>query len=705
VRPQGPTYWLLDERTGWRTARDQPADGAVAATDLRLAAAPDGPLGLAAEDGSLGGLVMPTGFALSADGICYLLDPNGTLVRRFDPPGQRFVPVLGGTLPPHDVTALGGVVNIAITGRQLYLADRRARRVLVYGLPELSLRHAWTGDWDLADVRSDGSATYLLDQARAAVWQHRPHQDEPRLVLSDPGLGGHARAVAVDRDGVRYMYAPEHGGLMQYDDAGRRTAEYTDPGPLRARFTAPSLRLAAGVFVLPQTLTRVCGRHAEPDPGGEAAEPATAAPDGPAFDRTGTPVPSPRPSRGPRLYLKSGEWVSAALDSRIYRCQWDRVALDVSALPAGTSVAVETSTSDVPAPADWTAAGLRAGQAHAPTAPPEAEDVDWPVRSRPGRYLTVRLRLTGPGRATPVLSALRLHYPRSSYLEFLPSVFGMDPDAKDFLERFLGAFQAEWDELSVQIADLPAYADPKAVPAGAPLNYLAGWLGLPLDQRWNSEQQRAWLLASQAVLRRRGTPRALRALLAALVANLTGVSPDPVGYPALVEGFRTRTWFGLDQADAAPAPLWSPDVVARFRLGSYATVGQARLVSISDPVHDVFTTTANSFRVYLPSSWVRNAEDERAVRRLLTAESPATCRYELVLVEPRLRVTKQSTVGLDTVVAALPRARLACTHDDPPPSRPPRHRLGLDTVLMAAQPHRPIQVGAGTRIGRRTRIR
>jgi phage tail-like protein len=711
VRPQGPTYWLLDGQTGWRTALDQPADGAVAGTDLRLATAPDGPLGLAAEDGSLGGLVMPAGFALSADGICYLLDPNGVLVRRFDPAGQRFVPVLGGA-PPDDVTALEDVVNIAITGQQLYLADSRARRVLVYGLPELSLSHAWTRDWDLADVRSDGSATYLLDQAGAAVWQHGPHQDEPRLVLSDPGLAGYARTVAVDRDGVRYLYAPERGGLIQYDDTGRRTAEYTDPGPLRTRFTAPPLRLVTGVFVLPQTLARTCGRHAEPDREGEAAEPATAGPAGPAFDRTGTPVPAPRPSRGPRPYLTSGEWVSAALDSRIYRCQWDRVALDVSALPAGTSVAVETSTSDaetstsdVPAPADWTAAGAQAGRAHAPTAPPEAEKLDWPVRSRPGRYLTVRLRLTGPGRATPVLRALRLHYPRSSYLEFLPSVFGMDPDGKDFLERFLGAFQAEWDGLSARIAGLPAYADPKAVPTGAPLNYLAGWLGVPLDQRWTTEQQRAWLLASKAVLRRRGTPAALRALLAALLANLSGVALGSVGYPALVEGFRTRTWFGLDPADPAPAPLWSPDVVARLRLGSYASVGQARLVSVSDPVHDVFTTTANSFRVYLPSSCVRTAEDERAVRRLLTAESPATCRYELTLVEPRLRVAMQSTVGLDTVVAALPRARLACTHDDAPPSRPPRHRLGLDTVLVPAQPHRPIRVGAGTRVGKRTRIR
>src|SRR5262249_24867105 len=242
-------------------------------------------------------------------------------------------------------------------------------------------------------------------------------------------------------------------------------------------------------------------------------------------------------------------------------------------------------------------------------------------------YLAVRLRLSGPGRATPMVRALRVHYPRSSYLEFLPAVFGMDADSKDFLERVLGAFQTEGDTLSARVTDLPAYVDPKAVPAGMPLNYLAGWVGVPLDQRWTADQQRAWLLASLAVLRRRGTPAAITALLAALLANLSGVPARLVGLPAMVEGFRTRDHLQVGATDPTPVRLWSLDAVARMRLGSYAKVGQARLVSTGDPAHDLFTQTANSFRVYLPSTWVRTSEHERAVHRLLTAERPATSQY------------------------------------------------------------------------------
>lgn len=701
MRPQGPTHWLLDAATGWRTAS---ADRVVAGADLRLAAVPDGPLGLAAEDGSLGGLVLPTGFAVSEDGICYLLDPGGTVVRRFEPATRRFVPVLGAEPPPRgDVTELGQVVNIAITGRQLYLADRRHRRVLVYGLPELSLRYVWTKDWDLADVRTGGDATYLLDTATGTVWRQRPHEDEPQVLFTAAGEAGRATRLAVDDGGAVYLSGP--GTLARYDATGHRGTVFTDPGPLRPKFTAPPLRLVAGVFVLPAGLTGDCGRHADPAREGTVAEPASSAPHGPAFDRAGRPVPPPRPTRGPKPYRRAGEWVGAVLDSRIYRCVWDRVRLDLAALPPGTSVSVETTTSDTPDVGEWTAAGTRTGRPHAPAAPPLSGDVDWPIRSAPGRYLAVRLRLTGPGRATPLVRAVRAHYPRSSCLEFLPAVFGMDADGKDFLERFLGVFQAEWDALASRVSDLPAYVDPKAVPAGAPLGYLAGWVGVPLDQRWTAEQQRAWLLASLAVLRRRGTPAAVTELLATLLATESGVPAGGIGLPALVEGFRIRGRLQVGSTDPTPLPLWSPDVVARLRLGAYAEVGRARLVSTGDPAHDLFTQTANSFRVYLPSAWVRTAEDERAVHRLLTAERPATSRYDLDLVEPRLRVAVQSTVGLDTVIGAVPEARLAHAHDDAPPSRAPRHRLGWDTVLASARPQQPVRVEASTRIDTGTGIR
>lgn len=710
MRPQHPTHWLLDGHTGWRTTR---ATGLAAGEHLRLSAEHHGPLGFGAEDGSLGGLVLPVGVALGPGGpaaTCYLLDPAGRLIRRFDPLHEAFRPVLGGTPPGgadpcRHTTALGAAVNIAIAGDLLYVADRHCRRLLAFGLPHLELRHLWTGYADLADVTSDGTAAYLLDRARARVWRHVPGQDRLRLVVEDTRRGGRLHRVAVDREGLVHLYDPAAGRLHRYDRHGRAQAVFTDPEALRDRFPAPPIRLAAGVFVLPTPRPQPgCDRQS--GPAGQSADYGATAEEGPAFDRTGRPRPRTRPRRGPQPYARQGTWTGPVLDSRIYRCVWDRIELDLTALPVGTTLTVETATFDQPPPdpdtAQWDPAGTLTGRAQPPGAPPQAEAADWPVRSRPGRHLAIRLHMTGPGWATPLVRSLRLRYPRSSYLEYLPAVYRSDADGKDFLERFLSALQATWDGIEEHITDLPRYVDPAAVPAGAPMRYLAGWLGIPLDASRPPQHQRRWLQTQLAVRRRRGTPAALRALLAAALADRPPTGPGETGYPVLVEGFRTRHHLALGRPAAgtvgAPLPLWSPRVTDRLHLGADAEVGRARLVSTADPGRDVFTTTADTFRVYLPSAWVRTAEDERAVHRLLAAEKPATSRYELCLVEPRLRVATQSTVGVDTVLGQVPTARLACRHTGqaPPPSRPPRHRLGLDSVLAAAAPDRLLRVGAGT---------
>ena len=62
------------------------------------------------------------------------------------------------------------------------------------------------------------------------------------------------------------------------------------------------------------------------------------------------------------------------------------------------------------------------------------------------------------------------------------------------------------------------------------------------------------------------------------------------------------------------------------------------------------------------------------------------------MVEPRLRVGEQSTIGLDTVVGAPIPGPLVCTTVDDPPSRAPYQRLGFDTTVGGR--HRGYAIGA-----------
>jgi phage tail-like protein len=312
-----------------------------------------------------------------------------------------------------------------------------------------------------------------------------------------------------------------------------------------------------------------------------------------------------------------------------------------------------------------------------------------------------------------VVESIRVRYPRTSYLRYLPAVYAADEESRWFLERFLSIFQTEWDALEETVETSARFFDPKAVPAGDGLAYLAGWLALTLEGTWTAEQNRELLKAAPANQPRRGTSEGLREHLRVYLANMTGLpGQDLAAHPRIVESFRERDHLLLADPGVGAlgrvAPLWSPSMVGRLRLGEFATEGEVRLVSTGDPEHDVFHRYAHRFRVFVPAAWVRTSDDEQLLRRALDREKPAHTAYDLCLVEPRLRVGVQATVGLDTVVGAYPTARLSSPAEDATPSstaRPPRHRIGYDTVLAGRSGGGPgIRVGRNLHVGVTTTV-
>jgi phage tail-like protein len=435
------------------------------------------------------------------------------------------------------------------------------------------------------------------------------------------------------------------------------------------------------------------------------------------------PVIDPLDTLGPRPYLKDGAWISEPLDSEKYACQWHRIVAELSELPPGNRVIFSTySNEELRATEDilnlpeemWDTKATVSGEMQPPAEIEEAEGdlpADFLVQSRKGRYLWLKLAFQGDGYESPAIQSLRVHYPRSSYLEYLPAVFAADDESRWFLERFLSIVQSDWDGLEEEIEHISRYFDPRAVPAGEALEYLASWLALPLEGDWSQEQKRNLLAAAPGIYPKRGTAESLRRYLQIYLQNMTGLEPEGQrGYPRLVEGFRERRFAMLATDETSRlglgAPLWGPGLVGRLQLDVFATEGEVRMVSTGDPERDVLHEYAHRFRVFLPAAWIRSAEDERMIRRALEAEKPAHTQYDLCLVEPHLRVGLQSTVGLDTIIGDYPVIRLGtpCMDGDPP-SRSPRHRLGYDTILGGiAAGSRQTEVGPSTRVGMDTII-
>ncbi|QFZ18660.1 phage tail protein [Saccharothrix syringae] len=357
-----------------------------------------------------------------------------------------------------------------------------------------------------------------------------------------------------------------------------------------------------------------------------------------------------------------GTWTCRPLDSGVNRCAWGRVEVELARLPAGAAVELRTASEEaepdgdaptVPLPPrepDWVVSGREDGPVDGAR---EDVTVDWPVRARPGRFLEVCLRLSAAAGAGPEVRAVRVHYPKTSAMDFLPAVFRSDETGRDLLDRFLDALDVTWAELVGRARALPSLLDPGAVPAGEPLRSLARWFRIPVTAPGRpAEAERRLLAAGIGSLRRRGTPEALRSALAALL----GVRGT--GFPVVVEGggAGSTPWLVLDNPGRArlgsPVRLWSPEAVGRLRIGAYSTVGVARLVDLGDPARDrdAVTSTGHRFRVYLPATWLRDPAVVESVRAVIDAERPATSSCTLVAVPRRTVVNRQATVGVDTIV-------------------------------------------------------
>jgi phage tail-like protein len=321
-------------------------------------------------------------------------------------------------------------------------------------------------------------------------------------------------------------------------------------------------------------------------------------------------------------WVEQGEALTPVLDSGEPGCVWHRVVLD-GRFPPGCRVQIDSRCAD-----DWRLlvdeAALTPAERAALGPPPEADAAagppDWQREPDPahrpsgseqpwqraddgrhaghqetllqraqGRYLQLRLVLSGNGRATPRVRALRVHHPRFSYLaRYLPAVYRDDADSAHFLDRFLANPEGLLTSLEDRIAAAQVLWDPRTTPPEA-LDWLAGWFGVLLDPAWNEARRRFFLRHAMRYFARRGTLPGLRAALALALDECVDerlFERSEAERPAavrIVEHFRRRhtpaALMGAQAVDAGvalpslidPARRWTPalgaaELLRRWRL-------------------------------------------------------------------------------------------------------------------------------------------
>ena len=560
------------------------------------------------------------------------------------------------------------IVRTAQGSWLLYVLRRSERRVDAY-TDGVRLRHSWGAgmDWQPADIAASGETAFVLDEEHQILYRHRGGGENLQALDLGDTSSRHWSRLACDANGLVYLYAPGATAVQVFECSGTPRCE-RDYKEVSALFEESR----------PPEPISVADRY---------------------FDRAGLPVEKDlSDASGTAFYCTFGSWQSVPLPSQVYRCQWHRIELELTQFPPGSRISISTCAHekkediDDPMRAHFVDATTIVSPLDQPVCP-ERRSFDFLVQSGLGEYLTVRITLEGDGFSTPAVDLARIYYPRDSYLQYLPATYSADDEARVFLERFLSIFQTEWDALDRTITDSERYFDPDAVPEGPFLEYLANqWLALSLEGDWSSAQKRRLVSAIPKIYPHRGQHDGLRDLLAVYLANVAEIETAEVqsmDFPVIVEGFRERDYLFVSGGDAAAlghgAPLWSASVKRRLQLGVYSTEGEAELVSVGDPEHDIFNQYAHRFRVYMPAAWVRTSSQEKMIRRALDAEKPAHTQYDLCLVDARLRVGAQSIVGLDTIIGKPPEFELACVAGtSPAPSLPPTGRLGYDTLLGPA---------------------
>jgi phage tail-like protein len=363
-------------------------------------------------------------------------------------------------------------------------------------------------------------------------------------------------------------------------------------------------------------------------------------------------------------FRRTGRVVSFQLDSGEYQTRWGRLFLD-ACVPHGTQVRAGFVTRDevesdevlhsaLPPPRHHDEVlALRPGT---PPMPPEADvllapllplhermtgrELPWtpletevpfhtfevPIDAPPGRFLWVVLELTGNTRVTPRVRCLRAEYPAHELLRRLPRTFSRDERTAAFLQRYLAPLEGLLGGLDAWAATRHVLVHPRAAPREL-LPWLAGFVGLVLDQRWPEETRRTFIQEAVGLFRLRGTNGALERM----VEIATGVKP------VILEHFRLR---GLDAA------ISNTVLGGGFRVGG--PIGEPGETAVKGTLEDAFSLHAHRFTLLIPA--VLSAEELDMVRHLLELHRPAHTLYELCTVDAGMRVGRGLLLEISTVI-------------------------------------------------------
>ncbi|MCE8425211.1 MAG: hypothetical protein J5U17_05480 [Candidatus Methanoperedens sp.] len=276
--------------------------------------------------------------------------------------------------------------------------------------------------------------------------------------------------------------------------------------------------------------------------------------------------------------------------------------------------------------------------------------LDMLFRENTGRYLWVKIALsTVDENLSPSIDQMKVFYPRKSYLGYLPAIYQEnpigqdDPVSKDFLERFLSIFETVFYDLETRIYDIYKYFDPDTVDSKLFLNWLASWLNIAIEDKWDENIKRTFIRDAYTLYKQKGTLAGIEKLIEIYTGKKPLIrEPSRIGKPMILNDKGTFR-LGINS-------LLLKTPVRGFRLGEDSILGRAALID-----GDIFEVSGNPysishwFTVVLDLSLKDNTFDENMLKRILDREKPAHTMYNLIFTGD-MKGGSEVYVGMNTMM-------------------------------------------------------
>ncbi len=371
-------------------------------------------------------------------------------------------------------------------------------------------------------------------------------------------------------------------------------------------------------------------------------------------------------------FVHDGRVTTYRLDSGTYQTVWGRLFVD-ACIPRGTSIRVRAIAADEPPdgvtqppdlPSNVDPRTTIERRDLSPLLPlaldagpidgtlferPRGRELPWsfqenddrfetyesPIRAARGRFLWVTLELRGTSRQSPRVRAIRLEHPAHDYLQRLPKTFSRDAAAESFLRRYLSPIEGVFGELESRAIARMVLIDARSAPQEV-LPWLAGFVGLVLDERLDPERKRRLVGEAVPLLRMRGTVRGLRRFVELAI----GIRPH------ILEHFTLRAFggpvLGYTGADAPTRSVLG----SGFRIGGALDAPDDRPLA-GEPI-DAIRRRAHRFTVILPAS---PSPDERGILdHVLQVHRPAHTVGGVCTAEAGMRAGVGLHLGLTSIV-------------------------------------------------------